>query len=70
MSGALLRRIEAAEARTGAPMCPPVFRWQPDGLDDAELAAWWEAEVAPAVAAGAAVTIYQWSTAADLGAHS
>ena len=60
MSGNLSRRLSAVEAK--AAPSRRVFRFQPDDLDEAALAGWHEAEVAPAVAAGLDVTIYAWRT--------
>ena len=67
MSGNLSRRLSAVEAKS-AP-ARRVFRFQPDDLDEAALAAWHEAEVAPAVAAGLHVIIYSWANA-EMGSRS
>ena len=67
MSGSFARRLSAVEAK--AAPARRVFRFQPDDLDEVGLAAWHEAEVAPALAAGLHVTIYHWSTAPDTDAR-
>jgi hypothetical protein len=62
MSGHLIKRVAAAEVRSGVVgKQAKVFRWQPEGLSDDALAAWHAAEVAPASDAGALVTIYSWA---------
>ena len=67
MSSNFARRLTAVEAK--AAPARRVFRFEPDGLDEAGLAAWHEAEVAPAEAAGMHVTIYSWANA-EMGSRS
>ena len=64
MSGSLSRRVAAVEAqRRRAGPSQHVYRFEPSGVTPAEMAAWYETEVAPAEAAGLDVTIYRWSDA-------